>query len=355
MSLNTSWQDDLILTGRGSTAIALVLRGLEKPGGQILVPANICEVVIAVIHHEGYIPAYADVDPITGNAEAVHFSAAWNTHVVALIATPNYGSPIAMKPIRALCDEKNLFMLEDLCNALGASYEGEPLGKYGDAVIYSFGYAKIIEYGIGGGLKVSDPEFKNKFQKELKSLPYHSDQIREAEKQLGQKLSALRKSRPDHPAELYNPLYASFAPHLIFQLGKADVNALKDALQSHDLDANLSHRREIASKYMKIDKEGVEHRPMEDGDIIWRYTLLTADSNLRDKLVNQLRQQGFLVSTWFPCVAELFEIGYEMGSLPGAEQFGMRVFNLFVDHRITKEVAVETVSFIQNQLDFDRN
>ena len=75
----------------------------------------------------------------------------------ALILTHLYGQMAKIEEIVAICKEEGIYLIEDAAESLGASYEGQQSGTFGDFGVYSFNGNKILTTS-GGGMLVSDNE-----------------------------------------------------------------------------------------------------------------------------------------------------------------------------------------------------
>ena len=69
------------------------------------------------------------------------------------------GSMADLGALKAICEEHDLILLEDACQALGGSYKGKPLGSYGDLGCFSFDYVKTITCGEGGAVITNNEAF----------------------------------------------------------------------------------------------------------------------------------------------------------------------------------------------------
>lgn len=337
-------QFDLI-TGRGSTALYLILQSLEFDSPKIMLPANICEIVVATVKRAGFHPVFVDVDSQTGNAELSHFQAAYQEGVRVVLAVPNYGTPIDVVAIKSWAERLGLFVIEDLCNALGCEYlQGSP-GNVGDAAIYSFGYAKILEFGIGGALSLKSKTLLHKCRLLLGDLPTFDDHLASLQTEFGNELNALRSGGSSHDelAKLYNDYHTL----LTFRLSEQQQEDLEAYIQEADLHRIINNRIAISDIYANISNPALIHRPRTAGDIYWRYTMLLDASFDRELLLKRVREQGFLISSWYPCIVSEFS-NANCEEFPGAKKFGERVINLFTDHRVTSKEATELVQYLNN-------
>ena len=334
----------MIYTGRGSTALWAVLSALKQPGAGVIVPANICEIVPAVILRAGWRPVFCDVDPISGNAGVEHLAAARTPDTVGAIAVANFGTPVAIDEVRQWATTNGIFLIEDVCNALGATHQGRLLGTWGDAAIFSFGYAKIVEHRTGGAVTVADRRLRARVEEIIASMPLFGLPHAAAGRALQAELRIVRGSPRLQTREVYLPLYDRYVNDFWYRIGPDDIAAISTACEL--LPENLRRRREIAALYEAgIRHDAVAFRPRVAGDAFWRFTFTVA-ATLRDRWLEALRAERVLASAWYPSIAHLFGREAAVGDHPGAEQFGDRVINLFTDDRVSYEDAARTVAVI---------
>jgi len=69
------------------------------------------------------------------------------------------GAMADLDALKAICDKYNLFLLEDACQAVGASYNGKMLGTIGDAGCFSFDFVKTITCGEGGAMVTNNSKY----------------------------------------------------------------------------------------------------------------------------------------------------------------------------------------------------
>jgi 8-amino-3,8-dideoxy-alpha-D-manno-octulosonate transaminase len=106
----------------------------------------------------GAIPILVDVDDtLTLDPIAVEKAITNNTKVVMPVHM--CGSMADLKALKHICTKHKLLLLEDACQAIGGSYEGKPLGSYGDLGCFSFDYVKTITCGEGGALITNNDKF----------------------------------------------------------------------------------------------------------------------------------------------------------------------------------------------------
>jgi CDP-6-deoxy-D-xylo-4-hexulose-3-dehydrase len=98
----------------------------------------------------GAIPVFIDIDIPTYNIQVDEIESAISKKTKAIMIAHTLGNPFDVKKIREICDKHNLWLIQDSCDALGAKFDGKPLGFYGDIGTVSFYPAHHITMGEGG-------------------------------------------------------------------------------------------------------------------------------------------------------------------------------------------------------------
>ena len=145
---------DAVLCGSGSLALELALRSCDvKSGDEVVVPTFCCTTIISPILAVGACPVLADVgDDLNLTARTVEPSLTKRTR--AIIVPHLFGNPAEIDSIIDLIRGRDIRVIDDAAQALGASLDGRKLGTFGDAGILSFGNEKVCS-GLGGGVFVS--------------------------------------------------------------------------------------------------------------------------------------------------------------------------------------------------------
>lgn len=108
----------------------------------------------------GAIPVFVDVDIPTYNIDVSRIEAAITPKTKAIMVAHTMGNPFDAAAVAAICKKHNLWMVEDCCDALGATIHGKHVGTYGDIGTFSFYPAHHITMGEGGAVFTSDSKLK---------------------------------------------------------------------------------------------------------------------------------------------------------------------------------------------------
>jgi len=148
---------DTMLCGSGSLALEFALRACDVRGGdEVVLPTFCCSAVVRPIVAVGAIPVLADVGEDL-NLTAATVQAALTQKTRAVIVPHLFGNPAEIDRIVELVGGRNIRVIDDAAQALGAAIGGQPVGSFGDAGVLSFGTEKIC-HGLGGGVALSQDD-----------------------------------------------------------------------------------------------------------------------------------------------------------------------------------------------------
>ena len=134
-------------------------RAIQKGDEVISVAAGFPTTVNPIIQF-GAIPVFVDVDIETHNVNADLIESAITDKTKAIMMAHTLGNPFDLGKVKALCEKYNLWLVEDTCDALGATYNGQKVGTFGDLGTLSFYPAHHITMGEGGAVFTNNPELK---------------------------------------------------------------------------------------------------------------------------------------------------------------------------------------------------
>jgi perosamine synthetase len=138
-------------------ALALQLAGVRS-GDEVLTLAYNCLQSNAAISQVGAVPVWLDLDPATATVSLSDCDRAVTARSKALVAYHVAGYPAPLSELRAWCDTRNIVLIEDANNALGAMYRGKPVGGVGDFAVFSFYPNRQINALDGAALACPDKE-----------------------------------------------------------------------------------------------------------------------------------------------------------------------------------------------------
>lgn len=131
-----------------------------QPGDEVIGVAAGFPTTVNPILSYGAVPVFVDVELGTYNIDASKIEAAITDKTKAIMLAHTLGNPFNLEVIVALCKKYNLWLIEDCCDALGATYNGQMCGTFGDIGTISFYPAHHITMGEGGAVFTNNPELK---------------------------------------------------------------------------------------------------------------------------------------------------------------------------------------------------
>jgi len=284
----------------GTSALELALRAFDiGPGDEVITAANSFIASALGISHAGAKPVLVDVDPFTYTLDVKALERAITRRTKAIIPVHLYGHPAHMGPIRQLADRHGLVVIEDACQAHGASYKGKRVGSLGHAAAFSFYPGKNLgAYGDGGMVVTKDRKIANRL---------------EMLRNYGQK-------------EKYKHLFRGY-------------NRRLDTMQAAILRVKLKYlekwnaaRRWNAKLYQKhLEGSGVVV-PGEAGgaESVWHLYVIRTER--RDALKEHLVSKGINASIHYPIPIHLQpayqDLGYKRGDFPVTEAYADRILSL---------------------------
>ena len=149
------------LTVSGSAANLLAFTALTswklherriEPDSEVVTVAAGFPTTVAPIVQNGCTPVFVDVDLETANVNVDRLAAAIGPKTRAMMLAHTLGNPFNVGAVAALAKEHSLYLIEDCCDALGATYGGRHVGTFGDLATISFYPAHHITMGEGGAV-----------------------------------------------------------------------------------------------------------------------------------------------------------------------------------------------------------
>jgi len=138
-----------VSSGTAGLHLLCVLAGIEAGDEVITTPYSFAASANCFIY-EGGVPVFADVDPRTLNMDPRAVEAAVTERTKAIVAVDIFGYPCELDELRAIAERHGLALIQDSCEALGATYKGAPVGSHGPSAVFAFYPNKQITTGEGG-------------------------------------------------------------------------------------------------------------------------------------------------------------------------------------------------------------
>jgi dTDP-4-amino-4,6-dideoxygalactose transaminase len=306
-----------VASGTDALLLALHAAGVG-PGDEVLLPTFSFIATADSVSLLGAIPVFVDIDPSTFAIDAAQLEAKITPRTRAIVPVHLYGHPADMDPINFVAQRRNLKVIEDNAQAIGAEYKDRKTGGLGDLGCISFFPSKNLGAYGDGGMIVTNSET---YSTHLRILRNHGS-----------------------PKKYYAT--------------EQGWNSRLDEIQAAILRVKLRHldnwgvaRRKNANSYTKLLK-GVPGivTPVEAPSAEHVYHQYTIRVPNRDRVQSALAEQGIGTTVYYPTPMHLqplfANLGYREGDLPQAEQAAKEVLSLPIYAELTSEQIHRVVAAI---------
>jgi len=299
-----------VSSGTNALQLSLIALGLAKGDKVITTPFSFIATANCIIHAGGE-PVFADIERSTFNIDPKRIRERLGPNVKAILPVHLYGYPAEMDEINEMARERNLRVVEDACQAHGATYKGKKSGSLGDAGCFSFYASKNLTVcGDGGAVVTNDGELAKLVAK-----------LRDCG----------RSSKYVHDVIGYTSRLNT-------------MNAAIGRVQLKYLDQWNDARRRIAREYNRLlsDVEGLELPPFETQAVKPAYHLYVVRTKRRDELKNWLEENGIECGIHYPMPIHLQPIyrklyGYREGQYPESEEVSRTCLSIPMHPFLTDE------------------
>ena len=256
-------------SGTDALVIGLEAMGVD-PGDEVITTPFTFFATAEAIGQVGARPVFADIDPETFNLDPDSVRDQVTDDTAAILPVHLFGLPACMEALAEIARDHDVQILEDVAQAMGATYEGRPVGSFGDTAAFSFFPTKTLgAFGDGGLLATDDPEIAGQARK----LRKHGGSNKYANEMLG------HNSRLD-------------------ELQAAILNVKLPNLAKRN-----EQRRQIADHYDDLlgDIGGVQTpaRPNDRTHVFHQYTIRIRDGH-RDAVKEDLADAGISTKVYYP-------------------------------------------------------
>jgi len=299
-------------SGTDALYIAVSSLGIDE-GDEVILPTHTFVATALCISYTGATPVFVDSEDKTYNIDPKSFEKAITPKTKAIIPVHIYGQPANMDEIKAIASKHNIKVIEDACQAHGASYKEKKTGSLGDIGCFSFYPTKNLGAFGDAGMLVTDNEAVFESAKMLRDYG--------------------RAGRYTHKVKGYN--------------------SRLDTVQAVILSAKLKHldewsrmRQRVAAQYAERLKDipGVIPPAVQpDRSHVFHLYVIRVQGRDRDQVLEGLKAKGIGVLIHYPIPIHLQEayqgLGYKKGQFPVAEKVADEIISLPMFPHMTEEAV----------------
>lgn len=286
-------------------------------------------------------PVFADIDPETYNIDPAKVEAAITPCTKAVVAVDYTGQSVALDPLRKICREHGLFLIEDGAHVIGTKYKGQPNGSLSDMTTLSFHPVKTVTGGEGGAVLTNDETLYRKL------VLYRAHGITRD--------PSLMEHEPD------GPWYYEMID-LGYNYRMTDMQAALIISQLDKLERFSARRKEIVAKYneafAKLPQIVVQKEIPESDTTRHLYILRLDPDRLkidRKRFFEALAAENvccnvhYIPTYYFPYYEKL---GYKRGLCPNAEKLYAEIISLPLYYAMSDEDVESVIEAVTKIAEF---
>jgi perosamine synthetase len=318
-----------VAVSSGTAGLHLAIRALGLgEGDEVIVPSFTFIAVANAVLYERATPVFADIDAITCNLDPASVEAAITPRTRAIVVVHTFGVPADMNALMEIAKRHRLTVIEDACEAIGATYKGARVGSIGDISVLAFYPNKQITTGEGGAALTRDAKLAERIRALRNQGRYPSaDWLQHAEIGYNYRLSEMACA-----------------------LGIVQLSRLPEI---------LAKRADVAARYEELLKavDGVERPALQlaSRSVSWFvYVVLMTNDGTRDRVLAALQQKGIGCARYFapihmqPAYAQIASA--KTAHLPVTESVAQRTLALPFFNRLSFEDQKEVTEVLAGAL-----
>ena len=311
-----------VAVSSGTAALHLIVKALGiTTGDEVLVPSFTFAASVNALLYEGATPVFVEIERDTYNLDPADLERRITPRTKAVMAVDVFGHPADWDQLQRIADQHGLKIIDDSCEALGASYKGVKLGRFGEAAAFAFYPNKQITTGEGGIIVTDD------------------DQMARLCRSLANQGRGEMGAWLEHDRLGYNYRIDEMSA----ALGASQLRRIEEFLMKREAVARRYSERLARFDWLRtpVVKPGVR--------MSWFvYVVTLADGLNRDAVMQQMEARGVPVRGYFspvhlqPYIRERF--GYAGGELPITESIARRTIALPFHNNLSDAHIEEVVA-----------
>jgi perosamine synthetase len=318
-----------VAVSSGTAGLHLCIRALEiGEGDEVIVPSFTFIAAANAIRYERATPVFADIDADSLNLSAAAIERAITPKTRAIVVVHTFGRPAEIAGIFDIARRHHIAIIEDACEAIGAEYDRQKIGSFGDAAVFAFYPNNQITTGEGGMVVTRRPK-------------------------LAQRIHALRnQGRYDCDDWLQHA-------ELGYNYRLSEMNCALGLAQLQRIDEILERRAFVARLYQSalagIDGLVLPALEILHGSISWFVYVARLDATFaedaRDRIIATLTAAGIGCARYFaPIHLQPAYAAWRSSTLPVTEAQACRTMALPFFNRMTEDEVAQVSTALRSAL-----
>ncbi len=324
----------LVSNGTAALHIACMAIGI-KEGDEVIVSSITFAASANCVLYCGGTPVFADIDEHTYNIDVEDVKRKITPKTKAVIAVDFTGQAANLKAIRKICDEHNLYFIEDAAHSIGTVYDGKKVGSIADITTFSFHPVKTVTAGEGGAVATIHEDLHKKIHL-LRSHGITRD---------------MSEMRNPSDARWYNEQVM-----LGYNYRMTDFQAALLLSQLDKLSMFIKRRKEIRAMYDEAFSkcEGIIlQKCIPESDTAWHLYIIRLDKNIikasRREFFDALYEEGTCPQVhYLPVYMHSYyeSLGYKKGLCPVAESTYESIMSIPFYPALTDEEVKDVIKAV---------
>ena len=315
-----------LVVNSGTTALVAILEALGiEEGDEVIVPSFTFIATANAVRLVGAEPVFAEIEEATYGLDPSAVDSKITDSTAAILPVHPYGASCKIEELVEIADDHGLYLVEDAAEVLGAEYDGQNLGTFGDAAALSFCQNKIVPTGEGGAVITDDDEIAKKVD--------------------------LYRSHGRDSSDYFQSSGSGQYTALGTNIRMSDLTAALGCSQLDRIDSLIQGRRNVAERLNHgfEDVDGVQpHSPLANGTHVYQlYTIELAESIDRGNVIGMLDKRNVSSKVYWDPPVHLTnyytETKEKVLELPVTEDISSRVLSLPMHPNLTSEETTRIV------------
>jgi len=314
-----------VTNGTSGLHLCICAAGIAEGDEVITTPFSFIASANCILY-ERATPVFVDIDEASLNLDPAQVARAVTGRTRAMLPVHVFGQPCAMDELQAVCRARDLVLIEDACEAVGAEYKGRKVGTFGKAAVFSFYPNKAMTLGEGAVVTTDDPRWAELMQ------------------------SLRNQGRGDGGTG-----YSS--DRLGYNYRLDEMSAALGVAQLKRLDRLLAQRQAVAARYgdmlRHVPGVTIKRTLASTTRMSWFVFVIHLDPRIdRDRVIEQLEARGIPSRVYFtpihlePYYRERF--GFRPGDFPVAERVAASILALPFHTNLSDAEMDEVVAALQS-------
>jgi perosamine synthetase len=319
-----------LVVNSGTTALVAALKALNiGEGDEVIVPSFTFIATANAVRLTGAEPVFADIDKQTYGLDPSDVESQTTDATAGILPAHLYGTSCQIEELASVADNYGVPLIEDAAEALGAEYNEQKLGTFGDVAALSFCQNKITPTGEGGAVVTDDDKIANAVQ--------------------------LYRSHGRASSDYFNSTDSGQYTDLGTNIRMSDLTAALGCSQMDRIESLIRGRRQAAAQLSTglTEIDGIRpHQPLKEATHVYQlYTIELMEGIDRNRVIEELDKDGITSKVYWDTPVHQTEYyrrtKQSTPTLPVTEDIADRVLSLPMHPNLSSEETDRIIAAVE--------